>query len=197
MKQRTLSDINLLDIGNTIQITGAIWSGNNQNYLVVLPGEHLDSEEFVLLKMDLADWEKFLRQTDLLETEILESGPEGSSAAIRAIVRKSQRQIDSHLQWKVFQRDSYSCRYCGVTGIPLTVDHLILWEKGGPTIFANLLSACKPCNRARGSMEYGEWLQGAYYLRAAKNLSLFNIEQNEALVESIKSLGRVNHIRSR
>jgi hypothetical protein len=197
MKTIKLQDINILDIGNTIQVSGAIWSGKGKHYLCFIPGEYdvTDTNDFELLEMDLNDWEKFIKQTDLLETEIL--AKDSSGGLVKILVRKTTRQIDSKLQWKVFQRDKYTCRYCGSTGVPLTVDHLILWECGGPTIEKNLVSACKKCNKTRGNTEYKEWLQDPYYLRVSAKLSETDKEKNIELVSTLDTIQKMVHIKSR
>jgi len=50
-------------------------------------------------------------------------------------------------------RDSFSCQYCF---IPLsreqsTIDHVVPKSKGGGTIWENVVIACTPCNRKKGS----------------------------------------------
>lgn len=193
MKKVELSDIKLHDIGNTIQLVGAIYSGKNRNFLCLFPEEHLEKET-VILDMDLEDWEKFLRQTDLMETEILEHGPQGIT---KAIVRKTQRQIDAHLMWEVFRRDNYRCVYCGREGIPLTTDHLVLWEDGGSTVRANLVSCCRKCNRTRGNLPFDKWLESDYYKKVSENTAPFTKDFIGDLWEKAKHLKKVKHIRSR
>jgi hypothetical protein len=194
MKEIKLSDLNISDIGNTIQLVGSMYSGNGQIYFCQFPEEHLENLEVVLLKMDAIDWQRFLRQTDLMETEILAKGPEGIT---KAVVRKTLRQIDSSLMWRVYKRDNYTCRYCGIAGIPLTVDHCILWEELGPTTMENLVSACKQCNRTRGRMQYSDWLNSDYYRRVSQNLTAEIKQANIDLVEAIKHIDKVQNRRSR
>jgi hypothetical protein len=191
-----LKDLNLLDIGNTIQLTGAIYSGNGKHYLCYFPDEHPAGEKIEELLMSKEDWEKFLRQTDLLETEILQHNPENGTM-VRAIVRKTMRQIDQNVSWKVYRRDNYSCRYCGKNDVPLTVDHLVLWEEGGPSIEANLVSACKKCNRTRGNMQYIDWLKSQYYFRVSKGLGNDVAIHNLDLITTLSKIPRTVHKRSR
>jgi hypothetical protein len=174
-----LEDLNILDVGNTIQITGAIWSGNGKTYLVPLPDEYLHGE-WRALWMDAAEWERFLNQSDVLDVQ----GPG------KAILRKSQRQIDQHIAWQVFRRDGFVCRYCGAQA-PLTVDHIILWEQGGASVEPNLISACRRCNKLRGSMEYCEWLDSSDYRRISVALS----SMQRAVNESVRLHGRLEDLR--
>ena len=146
--------------------------------------------------MDLPDWETFLRQTDLLETEML-SKCKVSGNLFKAIVRKSQRQIDQSVSWKVYRRDNYSCRYCGNNQIPLTVDHLVLWENGGPSTENNLVSSCKKCNRTRGNLEYVSWLSHEYYHKVSQKLTEEGRKINNQLIETLDKIKTVIHQKSR
>ena len=48
----------------------------------------------------------------------------------------------------VLERDSYRCRYCGVSLMNKTavIDHVRPWKYGGKTKTWNLVSACEDCN---------------------------------------------------
>jgi len=73
-----LDDINILEIGNTIQLAGAIWADGDDIYLIPLPGAFTeeqreallgrlmgdDKHPILVLDMGLADWQRFIRQTD-------------------------------------------------------------------------------------------------------------------------------------
>ncbi|WKN44340.1 HNH endonuclease [Tunicatimonas pelagia] len=49
----------------------------------------------------------------------------------------------------VFKRDKFTCQYCG-SPKNLTLDHVIPRSKGGKTSWANLVTACQPCNTQKG-----------------------------------------------
>ncbi len=193
IKELKFSDLDLLKIGNTIAMSGAIWQGEEKTFITLFPDQELDEEVFIL-KMSLGDWEKLVRQSDLLEVQILQNGPNGVT---KAIYRKSQRLIDNRIQWTVFKRDNYSCRYCGKDGVPLTVDHLILWEEGGPTIEENMVSSCRSCNKDRGNMHYEEWLKSTKYQKLSKNLTTEQKKANEDLLKILPNISKVTNIRSR
>lgn len=197
LEQMSLSDINLYDIGNEIQIIGTIWGGKGMSFITPAPNSIETFENIHLMRLTLPEWEQLLRQADLMETEMLLKDETGK--LVKTIFRKTQRQIDSALQWFVFKRDEYSCRYCGRSGIPLTVDHIDLWELGGATIIDNLISACKKCNKDRGRMSYVDWINSNTYKTKSKNLSESVKEKNSLVLgelERLKSL-RVKNIRSR
>ncbi len=56
-------------------------------------------------------------------------------------------------RFNVFLRDGFACQYCG-GGFPsedLTFDHVIPRSRGGMTSWENVVTACSPCNLAKGS----------------------------------------------
>ena len=179
MKTFSLGDIDIFDVGNKLQLAGAIWADDEYTYLVPLPEEDL-ALPLVRLNMDAAQWERFLNQSDVLDVR----GPG------KAILRKSQRQIDQHISWAVFRRDGYRCRYCGQER-PLTVDHVILWADGGPTVENNLVSACRRCNKLRGNMEYSFWIASSQYKGVSGNLSPAQSYENERLVDRLDELRKI------
>jgi hypothetical protein len=191
-----LSDFRLLDLGNSIQMVGAIYSDGKENFVTLFPEDH-DAKALPHnhLEMDHEEWKTFLRQTDLLEVEILTKTSDGTMA--KAIVRKSARQIEQAVSWNVYRRDSYSCRYCGNDKVPLTVDHLVRWEEYGPSIEANLVAACRKCNKTRGDMSYEDWLRHEFYLRVSARLRPEVRAANEALLPTLANIPRVKNLKSR
>lgn len=205
-----LSDLNIHDVGNTIQLAGAIYADGEKVYLVPMPDELTDEQakmlrvvidhaggegmDLDLLDMGQDDWQRFLRQTDLLETEILAHAEEnGNGKLAKAIVRKSTRQISQGVSWQVFKRDGYRCRYCGADDVPLTVDHVILWEDGGPSIPENLVTACRKCNKIRGNTPYAEWMRHPFYKKVSRNLIGAAVNANDALVATLDRIPRLLH----
>jgi len=155
------SDLNILDVGSKYGLVGAVFGDENLTMLCMLPDATFKDPQ--ILPMDDKDWRKFLRQTDLMEVEVLQMTEDGKLA--KAILRKTQRVIEGRVSWGVYKRDKYKCRYCGRDGIPLTVDHLVLWEEGGPSIPENLVTSCRKCNKVRGNTQYAKWLEHPYYLK--------------------------------
>jgi len=189
-----LADIDLLSIGNTIQLVGAAYQREGQTYVFMLPDES-ESSDVHLIEMNNDEWAAAIRQTDILEVEAVVKDEHGKLG--KAIVRKSQRQIASSVSWEVFRRDNYACRYCGNDKTPLTVDHLVLWEDGGPSIEENLLAACRKCNRTRGNTPYDKWLNHRYYKKVSEKLSNDIRERNVEVAVTLGSIPRTAHQRSR
>ena len=49
----------------------------------------------------------------------------------------------------IFQRDNFTCRYCGASGVALECDHVIPVSKGGSNEKSNLVTSCRTCNRTK------------------------------------------------
>jgi HNH endonuclease len=194
MKKIKLSDLDLYSFGNEVQMTGVIFSGKGETHLCFFPAS---KDDFVhsVLEMDLDEWKKLMLQVDVMETEILTQSPGGELT--KTIVRKSQRAIDQGCTWRVFKRDQFRCRYCGADDTPLTVDHLVCWESGGPSIEDNLLSSCRKDNKTRGNLPYDQWLEHPHYLRVSQNLTPAQRQANADLVSSLARIPRLYHKRSR
>jgi len=50
---------------------------------------------------------------------------------------------------EIFNRDKYTCQYCGKETRQLTLDHVIPRYKGGEHTWENVVSACISCNRRK------------------------------------------------
>lgn len=68
---------------------------------------------------------------------------------------KRARLYERNLKlWKrisndVFERDNYTCCYCGKKGGILEADHIIPFSKGGSDNLDNLVTSCRKCNRQK------------------------------------------------
>ncbi len=49
------------------------------------------------------------------------------------------------------------CAYCGVTGVPLQVEHIVPRMRGGSSRVSNLTLACADCNQAKGNKTAAEF----------------------------------------
>lgn len=185
------NDIPILQFGNDYVMTGILYTNNeNKSVIVVLPQETPDKNQIGIMYPVKEDWDKLLRQADICEVEGIKDGE-------RVILRKSQRNIDSKVMWKVFKRDKYKCRYCGIDHVPLTVDHIITWETGGATHENNLLTSCRKCNKKRGNLRYDMWLQTTYYEEKSKFLTEKVRQANADIVAHLHELETVKVIRNR
>jgi hypothetical protein len=61
------------------------------------------------------------------------------------------------LRAAIFQRDNYTCQYCGARGVPLECDHVYPISRGGSDDPSNLATACFRCNRSKRDKLIEEW----------------------------------------
>jgi 5-methylcytosine-specific restriction endonuclease McrA len=52
-------------------------------------------------------------------------------------------------RFEVFNRDRYTCQYCGKETKQLTLDHILPRYRGGEHTWENVVGACVPCNRRK------------------------------------------------
>lgn len=186
-------------IGNGLTYGGFILSNGIECYLIPLPEEFEninDNAKSVGIEDIVIDtrgdiWDKIIRQTDLVEVEIFDQNEQK-----KIIVRKTQRQMDAKIQWQCFKRDGYKCRYCGIDDVPLTVDHVMTWENGGPTYPENLVTCCRKCNKTRGNMPYEQWLESDYYKQISSVLTEAEKLANFQLTKDLSS-GKIRPMANR
>lgn len=194
-EQMRFEDLNLHDVGTKIQMAAVVYhDGEGKPILIPLPGESesiredFRSDKIDILEMSSEQWEAFVQQTDRIEVMALVKDEHGQLG--KALVRKTTRQISQAVSWNCYKRDRYRCRYCGTDSVPLTVDHLVLWEEGGPSTEGNLLTSCKKCNQIRGNMSYSDWLRSPHYRKVSRNLPPAIQEGNENLVSTLSAIPR-------
>ena len=73
-----------------------------------------------------------------------------SVIALREYVRMPMHV--AFTRYNVFLRDRFRCQYCGEKkpSHELTFEHVIPRARGGQTTWENIVSACEPCNTAKG-----------------------------------------------
>jgi 5-methylcytosine-specific restriction endonuclease McrA len=64
------------------------------------------------------------------------------------LVKRPYRQ-KKLTRYEVFNRDKYTCQYCGKETRQLTLDHIIPRYRGGQHTWENVVSACVLCNRRK------------------------------------------------
>jgi 5-methylcytosine-specific restriction endonuclease McrA len=66
-------------------------------------------------------------------------------------VTVDRRHPSPSLRFKVFERDGFTCVYCGrkAPEVRLSPDHKIPYCRGGPTTLDNLVTSCKECNTGK------------------------------------------------
>ena len=83
--------------------------------------------------------------------------PEGDAAGIRNEKARA-RELRQSGWWKRRIADG-RCHYCGreVGARRLTLDHVVPLIRGGKSVRANVVPACKACNSAKQSLLPWEW----------------------------------------
>jgi hypothetical protein len=187
MKIKSFDEIPLYDLGNRLEISGMILQGADETYAIMFPYSKLD--EPTMVGVNEQEWKDLLYQLDTLGAVLYPNKP-----GAKTVVRKSQRQLDSKTNWKVFRRDNFTCQYCGVNDVPMTVDHIVLWEDMGDSVEDNMICACSNCNKKRGNMEYEDWLQSDYLLNKVKNN--FNFDYQINILKSRGEKAKLTPLRS-
>lgn len=80
------------------------------------------------------------------------------------LIKRTSRQPNLRLRFKVMLRDDFRCRYCGRSpatqpGLVLNVDHIIPWSDGGETTLENLQTLCAECNLGKGNLSQSAEVQ--------------------------------------
>jgi len=159
----------MLKAGQTYNLSGLWFQGNEENYLVMFPTA---SEVSLMDGVDgffqptIPELQAIIKRTD--SPLIFEQDETG---VLKKIIRKSQRVISGAVQQQIWYRDGFRCVYCG-HGIPkvqLTVDHFMPVECGGKDEPSNYLSACRQCNKDKGNQDPQEYCN-------EHNLDYFGLE---------------------
>ena len=93
---------------------------------------------------------------DWADTEEIDAPPENQNLATSK-KRKTQRQPNLRLYFRVLNRDRFICCACGaspatIRGTRLQVDHIVPWSKGGETVQENLQTLCEKCNQGKSDI---------------------------------------------
>jgi hypothetical protein len=133
------------DIGSLLKIEGLVVGGEGAQAVLLLPsfsfGEKLSKNVFQLSE---EEWSDFLRRSD---------DPEILVMPAKAFHRKLRYEISGAVQQKVWVADGFKCMYCGAKmgNSQLTIDHFESLEQGGKNDTSNYISACRRCNKEKGS----------------------------------------------
>jgi len=140
-------DIPTEEIGDLYQIEGVVYGNGEKSIIMELPFSGMqDWDNIETVQPTEEQWQEFLKQSDDPVTLIG-----------KAFVRKSTRQIDEGIKWRVYQRDNYTCVYCENTGVPMTVDHYHPQALGGITTMENLRTSCRKCNKLKANRTIDAW----------------------------------------
>lgn len=139
------------DIGNLLKIEGLVVGGEGTQGILLLPDAYLfDEDERFSVTLKPEEWSEWLRLSDNPEILIMPA---------KAFHRKLRYEISGVVQQKVWVADGFKCMFCGVPmgKAQLTIDHWEPLETGGKNDTSNFISACRACNKSKGSMPAEDW----------------------------------------
>jgi hypothetical protein len=113
------------------------------------------------------DWINTEKETDIKENVEEENSIKNymeeninyseKNIVIKNNLRKTPRNINLKLRFKVLLRDNFKCCSCGASPaknpiVELHIDHIIPWSKGGETVINNLQTLCSKCNLGKSNI---------------------------------------------
>ena len=134
-----------------------------QNGLLLLNGKPLSDAAIAdAIGVDLAMWHEVLAY--FLDTGGFHIDPSGALC----VTNFAKRQADTlgkrphKSRWEVirnavFQRDDFTCRYCGERAERPECDHIVPVSRGGSNTLDNLATSCQRCNRSKRDKTPSEW----------------------------------------
>jgi 5-methylcytosine-specific restriction endonuclease McrA len=100
----------------------------------------------------------YLGKVDVLVSYSEEVRSPSTSIQMPAVLRLKKKVLTikrgvRFSRLNVYARDNFTCMYCAERLAPeeLTFDHVLPRSRGGATSWDNIVSACHPCNRRKGS----------------------------------------------
>lgn len=99
-----------------------------------------------------------------------------SVIVLKTYNNKTKRQPKC-TRMNIFLRDNHVCQYCGITGVKMTIDHVIPKSKGGGFEWSNLVTCCEKCNQKKGDRtpdKAGMKLLNKPVIPASKLTKIFN-----------------------
>lgn len=148
------------DIGSMLKIEGLVVGGGGTAAILLLPSNSYSNnsnDRPDIYKLSDEQWIDFLQRSDVPELLV---GP------AKAFHRKARYEISGLVQQKVWVADKFICVYCGreMGKVQLTIDHFIPLEQGGVNNTSNYLSACRKCNKDKGSQHPKDYCDPQRYL---------------------------------
>jgi hypothetical protein len=111
-----------------------------------------------------------------------------------SVTRARKEPISRRLYNEVMMLDDFTCVYCGLRSAHMSIDHIIPESLGGPTVVANLVACCAPCNGRKSTRALHEVKMGllfgrfSYIQSIALSVRSTANPDNEELVNRIRVL---------
>ncbi len=110
---------------------------------------------------NVVTWVKRLRSLAPIGTLSLElvrfDTQQMQNAEIRGVEYRQGELAGYEVREYLLEKWGQRCAYCGVTGVPLEVEHIIPRSRGGSNRVSNLTLACHSCNETKGARTAAEY----------------------------------------
>jgi len=109
------------------------------------------------VKMTLSEF--FLEKDDRWFHRRIDADLESARRKASGDNKRPNISIWARIRKAVFERDDYTCQYCGKRDSRLECDHVRPVSKGGSHDMLNLVTACFACNRSKRDKDVNDWLR--------------------------------------
>lgn len=109
-------------------------------------------------RLSIGEWEEVREAlADFFEVTDTEWSHRRIDRDLGVLARRPSATAWAKIRAFIFERDDYTCRYCGKRGVKLECDHVIPVSRGGDSHPGNLATACFSCNRSKRNKLLSEW----------------------------------------
>lgn len=122
-----------------------------------------DAKPYSVLPLSTVSWQESVKYFILDKVVVLEwyddwvvSSPTWETKVPAVVMVKKYVRKNSSVRltkFNIYLRDMFDCQYCGehLVRNDCTIDHVLPISKGGGTTWTNCVTACGPCNTAKGN----------------------------------------------
>ena len=151
-----------------------------------------DARPYSILPLSTISWQESIKQLVLERVTVLEwyddwiiSSPSWETKVPAVVIVKDYIKKNTTVRfskYNLFLRDQFTCQYCNEQ-LPhrnkCTVDHVVPVSRGGKNAWTNCVTACSPCNVAKGNSLYPRPRRQPYkptYYDLVKNKELLQLK---------------------
>lgn len=104
-----------------------------------------------------------VRAIEAKDAELAAREAEAAERRAKDAARANHRRALLTPDWEatrrtIFERDNWTCVYCGTTNADQWhCDHVVPLSRGGTSDVDNLATSCRSCNLSKGSLLIAEW----------------------------------------
>lgn len=117
-------------------------------------------EKLGKFKSKFIDW--CSKERTIYEADLQDEFLEFEKKFIKSRLYNTDVKLWKRISKEVFERDNFTCSYCGEIGGILEIDHIHPISKGGSNELDNLTTSCRKCNRQKKDktvQEFEMWRQ--------------------------------------